>query len=242
MSERRVALVKSAGRADAFAAALRAAGFVPVLVAPFRREALERGERELGDALGYARALVVGAGRRGTWLAVTSANAVAALTGLRGQLAGTRIAAVGGGTATALHAAGLAAEVVGDSGGAALARRMLAAGLVAGDTVVHACAEDTRPELADVLAAAGVHVRAIAVYRMVRDAVGERAAAGTFHAVVVASPRLAARALELFARRPPAVAVGRTTAAALRDLGWTPAAVAASASPQDVAAAVASIG
>ncbi len=256
MSERRVALVKSAGRADAFAVALRAAGCVPVLVSPFQREALEEGEQELGDTLVYALGLSAGGGLGGSalpgaagplpgprrlWVAVTSAHAVPALERLRDVLAGARIAAVGGGTATALHAAGLAADVVGDAGGAALARRMIDAGLTPGDMVVHPCAESVRPELADVLDAAGVTLRAIAVYRMVPDAVGERAARGAFCAVVVGSPRLAARAAALFPERPPAVAVGRTTAAALRDLGWPPAAVAASPSPQDVAAAVTNV-
>ena len=69
--------------------------------------------------------------------------------------------------------------------------------------------------------------------------VGERAAQGEFAAVVVGSPNLAQRAATLFPARPPAVAIGRTTASALRDLGWPPAAVAATPSPADVASALA---
>jgi len=236
-SERRVALVKSAGRADAFAAALHGAGFLPVLVSPYQREALPDGERELSDALGYATGLTGGA-PSGLWVAVTSAQALPALELVSDALRRARLAAVGGGTAMSLHAAGLSPEIVGDSGGAALAREMLRCGVRAGTVVLHPCNVDARPELARVLAEAGVDVRSIPVYRMVRDAVGERSATGDFHAVIVSSPRLAERAMELFPDRPPVVAIGRTTAAALRDLGWPPNVVAASPSPTDVAAAV----
>ena len=110
---RRVALVKSAGRADAFGMALRDAGFVPVLVSPFQREALPGGEDDLAAALSAASALSAGGG---IWVAVTSAQAVPALEPLADLLADARLAAVGGGTATALHAVGLTADVVGDAG------------------------------------------------------------------------------------------------------------------------------
>mgnify|MGYP001211639166 CR=1 FL=1 len=238
MTERRVALVKSAGRADAFAVALRAAGFVPVLVSPFQREPIPQGEQELARALAYALGLAVAPRRASVWVAVTSAHAVPALEAVRHLLPAARLAAVGAGTATALHAAGLRAHVVGDAGGAGLAERMLDAGLGRGDVVLHPCAMEARVELRATLADAGVTLRALPVYRMTADPVGERAAEGEFHAVVVTSPRLAERALELFPAKPRVVAIGRTTAAALRDLGWTPAVVAATPSPADVAAAV----
>ena len=237
MSERRVALVKSAGRADDFAVALRAAGFVPVLVSPFQREPLASGEVRLQRALACARGL----GGLRVWIAVTSAQAVPSLAGLQDLLRDARFAAVGGGTATALHAAGFDAEGVGESGGAALGRAMLAAGVTPHDTVLHPCALDVRSELKEVLAEAGIELGVCPVYRMVPDAIGARAAQGEFHAVVIASPRLAERAAQLFPGRPSAVAIGRTTAAALRDLGWAPAAVAATPSPADVAAAVTNV-
>jgi uroporphyrinogen-III synthase len=232
-----VALVKSAGRADAFGLALSDAGFVPVLVSPFQREAIPDGESELYDALAYAGAL----GGNAVWVAVTSSQAVPALEPVTHLLSRARIAAVGGGTATSIHAAGLAADVVGDAGGAALARAMLRAGVGPGSVVLHPCNEGARPELSHLLVEAGADVRPIPVYRMVPDAVGERAARGAFHAVIVSSPRLAHRAAELFPDRPPVVAIGRTTAAALRDLGWAPRVVAASPAPADVAAAVCNV-
>jgi uroporphyrinogen-III synthase len=228
---RRVAIVKSAGRADAFAEAVRGLGFVPVLVSPFREEAVEGGAAALAAALA----------RRPRWVAVTSPHAVRSLEPHAALVASLRLTAVGPGTASALHSIGLRPAVVGDAGGAALARRMVAAGLAAGDVVVHPCAEEARRELGDALASAGAAVEAVPVYRMVEDPVGARAASGEFHAVVVGSPRLARRAAALFPRRPPAVAVGRTTAAALRDLGWPPTQVAATPTPEDVAGALARI-
>lgn len=227
----RVALVKSPGRADAFVLALREVGVLPVLVSPFRVDRIEDGERAFREA-------ATAHDDRPTWIAVTSPHAATAVRPLRDIAGLAPIAAVGAGTASALHAAGFLPVLVGDAGGHALAQRMLASGLAAGSLVLHPCGEDARHELSETLGAAGVRVQAVPVYRMSPDPVGERAAEGTFAAVVVTSPRLAHRAMELFPGRPPVVAIGRTTASALRDLGWTPAAVAATPAPDDVAAAV----
>ncbi|MCG3134513.1 MAG: hypothetical protein HMLKMBBP_01820 [Planctomycetes bacterium] len=224
---RRVAIVKSAGRADAFADAVRGAGFVPVLVSPFRCDPVEGSDEALRAALAGA-----------TWIAVTSPHAAAAMEQVRDDARRLRIAAVGAGTASALQASGYRPVIVGDMGGEALARKMVAAGAGRGDVVVHPCGRPSRPELGQALVAEGADVRAVEVYEMVPDPAGERAAAGVFACVVVGSPRLAERAAEIFPSRPPAVAVGRTTAAALRDVGWQPAAVAATPSPPDVAEAV----
>ena len=228
MTPRRVAIVKSAGRADAFAQAVRDLGLVPVLVSPFRFESLADGERALAAEIA----------KRPRWVAVTSPQAAASLDGHVAALAGARLAAVGSGTATALQSAGLRPEVVGDAGGDALARRMVAAGLARGDVVLHPCGEDARGELSHTLRAAGATVVPVAVYRMVADEVGTRSVTGEFAAVVIGSPRLAQRAADLFPSRPPAIAVGRTTASALRDLGWPPAHVAATPTPDDVAGAL----
>jgi uroporphyrinogen-III synthase len=237
---RRVAIVKSAGRADAFGDAVRALGLVPVLVSPFRVDRIVAGEASLRDAVAALTdgGAAGGVGRAGGWLAVTSPHAVAAFESLRRTPMLPRIAAVGAGTASALHAAGFAPTIVGDAGGGALAERMIAGGLRRGDVVLHPCGEDVRRELGEVLAVAGADVRPIPVYRMVEDEIGTRAAVGEFAAVIVGSPRLAQRAAELFPSRPRVVAIGRTTAAALRDLGWRPVAVAAQPTPEDAAAAV----
>jgi uroporphyrinogen-III synthase len=223
----RVAIVKSAGRADAFAEAVREIGLQPVLVSPFQIEPIDDARDEVRIALADGAA----------WLVVTSPHAAPHLAGLASGA--FKVAAVGQGTASALQSAGFdEIAVVGDGGGEALAERIVAAGLAMGDRVVHPCGEDSRQEMRRVVEAAGGVYVAVPVYRAVRDAVGERAATGEFAAVVVGSPNLARRAVDLFPARPPAVAIGRTTATAMRDVGWTPAAVAATSTPADVAAAL----
>jgi len=224
----RVAIVKSAGRADALATAVRELSLVPVLVCPYRVEPRDNAHRDLCLALTEPVA----------WFAVTSPHAALDVLSVF-TTHSFKVAAVGHGTASALQALGFSVALVGDSGAESLGAKMLAAGFTAGDVVVHACGEDARPELRHVIEAAGGVYVPVVVYRMVPDPVGERAAAGDFAAVVVGSPNLAHRAAQLFPARPPAVAIGRTTAAALRDLGWPPAAVAARPTPQDVAAALA---
>ncbi len=222
----RVALVKSAARAESLAAALAAAGFHAVLVSPFVREEVPGSDAALRDALAD----------RPEWIAVTSPGAAPALG--RVGTAGARVAAVGMGTATALASAGAPADVVGDAGGDRLAERMRAAGLATGSAVVHPCGEGTRTDLGAALSPWRVRVADVPVYRVVPDPIGERAAAGEFDVVVIGAPPLAARATELFPARPPAVAIGRTTASMMRDLGWVPAAVAARPRAADVVNAV----
>ncbi len=223
----RVAIVKSAGRADAFAQAVREIGLVPVLVSPFRVE-------EDDDAFEELRKVLAGSV---AWLAVTSPNAVVEVLE-QFHKRSFRVAAVGQGTATALQGLGFDVTLVGDGGAEALGWKIVAAGLAPGDVVVHACGEDARQELKRVVAGAGGVYKPVVVYRMAPDPVGERAAEGEFAAVLVGSPNLAQRAAELFPSHPPAVAIGRTTASAMRDLGWPPAAVAAAPTPDDAAAAL----
>ena len=223
----RVAIVKSAGRADAFAEAVRALGLTPVLVSPFQVEEHDDAHRDLCRAFTG----------RVAWFAVTSPHACVEVLEMF-CMESFKVAAVGQGTASALQALGFEVDLVGDAGAESLGAKIVDAGLARGDVVVHACGEDARPELRRVIEAAGGVYVPVVVYEMVPDPVGERAATGEFAAVVVGSPNLARRAAELFPSRPPAVAIGRTTASAMRDLGWTPAAVAARPVPQDVAAAL----
>jgi uroporphyrinogen-III synthase len=227
-SPARVAIVKSAGRADAFADAVREIGLAPVLVSPFRFEPVDGARAAVAEALKAAGT---------TWLVVTSPHAVDACEGLVPEW--FDVAAVGPGTASALQARDFNVDLVGEGGAESLGRKIVERGIEPGDRVVHACGEDARQELRRVIERAGGTYVAVPVYRAVPDAVGERSAVGEFAAVVVGSPNLARRAAELFPSRPPCVAIGRTTASALRDLGWAPAAVAAAPSPADVAAALA---
>jgi uroporphyrinogen-III synthase len=228
MTPPRVAIVKSAGRADSFADAVRGLGLVPVLVSPFQVEPLDEAHGELCAAFTP----------RTAWCAVTSPHAVPHLDMFTCET--FRLAAVGRGTASALRSIGFdEIALVGEGGAESLAWKIVAAGLAPGDRVVHPCGEDARPEMRRVIEEAGGKYVPTPVYRMVPDPVGERAAQGEFAAVVVGSPNLARRAAELFPARPASVAIGRTTAAALRDLGWTPISVAATPTPDDVAAALA---
>jgi uroporphyrinogen-III synthase len=223
----RVAIVKSAGRADAFAQAVRGLGLTPVLVSPFRVEEHDEAHQELCLALA----------RRVAWFVVTSPHAAVEVLEMF-CMQHFKVAAVGQGTASALQGLGFDVTLVGDGGAEALGKNIVEAGLQPGDVVVHACGEDRRPELRRVIEDAGGVYVPVVVYTMVADPVGERAAEGEFAAVVVGSPNLARRAADLFPSRPPAVAIGRTTASALRDLGWPPAAVAARPTAEDVAAAL----
>ena len=231
MSERettaRVALVKSATRAESFLDALRAAGLQGVLVSPFVREEID----------GAAERLQAELSRGADWVAVTSPSAAPVLA--RVAVHGAQVAAVGTGTASALVATGLEVTVVGDRGGEALGAHMYAAGLRAGDRVVHPCGADVRPELAASLCAHGATVVAVPVYRMLPDPVGERAAQeGRFDALVVTSPRNALRALSLFDPLPPLVAVGETTSEVLLRAGVAAVATATDPSPGGVVEAV----
>ncbi|MCE9637531.1 MAG: uroporphyrinogen-III synthase [Planctomycetes bacterium] len=241
MEPRRVAIVKSAGRADAFAKAVEQMGFVPVLVSPFREERIDGQDASFERLLRRGPTPIPGRPAAGPprWVAVTSPNAAWVLESVNPWPDDVRIAVVGQGTASAVLATGRRVDLVGDAGGKALARRMIESDLAPGDVVLFPCGDETRPELTAELGDADVHVVTIPVYRMVDDPVGERAATGEFAAVVVGSPRLGERALRLFpSPRPPAIALGRTTAAALVAYGWPPAAVAAEATPEAVVEAL----
>jgi uroporphyrinogen-III synthase len=114
----RVALFKSAGRAEGFAQAIRDAGGDPVLVSPFRCEDHADAVPCLHDAL------TSGA----TWAVATSPHAAPALARVLTDGFDVRVAAVGPGTAGALHTSGVRTRLVGSGGGAELAQAMIAAG------------------------------------------------------------------------------------------------------------------
>lgn len=99
--------------------------------------------------------------RAGDALVVTSRQAARMLTGAHLR-AGVTLAAVGRATARALEDVGLRAEVVGDGGAEALAGALT---LPPGATVLWPCAEEALDDLSAALAARGVSVRRLAVYR-----------------------------------------------------------------------------
>lgn len=121
----------------------------------------------------------------------------------------------------------------------ALARAMVDAGVLG--PVLFPCGQLRREELPERLRSAGVEVEEVECYRSVLASEPEArmvAARGTV--LVVTSPSVAvllARACPPDAR-PDLLAVGPTTAAAARESGWLPTAVAAQPSAEALAAAV----
>jgi uroporphyrinogen-III synthase len=122
---------------------------------------------------------------------------------------------------------------------AVLARAMLDARVKG--PVLFPCGETRREELTAELRQAGVEVDEVVCYRSVlADESEARAVAAQGSLLVVASPTV----VDLLARacprpnRPELLAVGPTTAASARAVGWSPAAVAAEPSARALASAI----
>jgi uroporphyrinogen-III synthase len=248
LSGRRIAITRAAEQAGDLAERLAALGAEPLVfptiaVAPPDDLApLDAAARHLGL---YA------------WVVLASANAAEALLGRMdalgvpvGALNTIRVAAVGPATAAPLEARGVRVDL---SPAAHTAAGLLAElDAMPGERVLLPQADIARPELADGMLAKGAVVDAIVAYRTVP---GPGAAellaaldAGRLDAVTFASPSAARYLLEgaqaagmssdeargLLARMP-LVAIGPTTAAAMRDAGL---AVAALAEPHTAAGLV----
>ena len=141
-------------------------------------------------------------------------------------LAGIRIAAVGGETAAALRARLLEPDLVGDGGGAVLAKALLDAAW--SGTLLYPQAADGRPELVETLRGGGIAVDVVVAYDAIVDD-QQLAAALTAHrkepfaAIALGSPRIAERWLALSGDTATRYGVlGATTAATLERFGITP--------------------
>jgi len=176
-------------------------------------------------------------------LCVTSPNgAELLLSGVRDAraLAGPRIAALGPGTARALRAGGVAADVVPERAVAEALVEALEAVEVSRALVVRA--EEARDVLPDALRARGAHVDVVALYRTVREPLGQdaRAAALGVDYVTFAS----ASAVRFFHEAagsldgPRIVSIGPVTSAELRRLGAEPHVEAAEHTPDGLVAAL----
>jgi len=184
-------------------------------------------------------------------IVVASARAAGALASLRGGAALAEVWAVGPATARALAEAGIAAVVppaVRD--GATLARALVAARAVAGRRVLVPRAEDGRDDAIAVLRAAGADVDAITAYRTVAVAGDAPELAhglavlrdAAVCAVFAPSQVTALDALvPIRAITARLVAIGQTTAAALREAGAAAVAVAAAPTPEGLAKAVSAV-
>lgn len=188
------------------------------------------------------------------WVGFTSANAVrfvAARCRERGQqpacLHVARIAAVGEATAQALREAGVSVTLTAAKAtGRGLAEELIAGGIT-GQRVWLPSARAARPELLNLLRAAGAIVEATPVYDTVAPANPDphllRALrAGAVDVVVLASPS-AARNLQAALGGTPAasvqvVCIGATTADTARELGYRVAMVARVPSATGVAEAL----
>lgn len=190
--------------------------------------------------------------RADDWIVFTSANAVraalerlAALGRPPAALAAAHIAAIGRGTAQALAAAGLAAQLTPERAQQEGLLEALHGVLSAGQRVWIPRATEARPVLEDGLRAAGHAVEATPVYRTIAPPEGLGAArealrAGGVHWLVFTSPSTCHHFFALLddetraavVRRPPRVAcIGAVTAEAVRAQGF---AVAAQPTRQDL--------
>jgi uroporphyrinogen-III synthase len=186
--------------------------------------------------------------RRFEWVAFASERAVVALVeaartaGTSEVLRTRKLAAVGPGTAAALSAHGLEPTLVATvSTGEGLAGALLPR-LAPGETVLLPAAEEGRRALEAGLTAAGVTVERVAAYRARPAGVAPEGWAEVVahppRCVLFGSPRtveafLALPGAEALVLSVRAVAVGPTTATALRSRGWEPAAIASSPTPPE---------
>ena len=240
----RVLLTRAPDRARAWTAALESRGAIAEPREVFVLEAVA--SDEVGGAVERIASYA--------WILLTSANGLRflheALTAAGKDLAGqpARFGVVGPQTRTALEALGARPQVVAaktDAGGLADAVIPL---VDAGQRVLVVRPEVSRPELVERLRADGVAVDAVAFYRN-RAAEGVAVVArewryGAFDAAVFSSPSSFSHLCEALAGEAgaasptPLIAIGDTTAAAIRASGHEVAAVARRPTPEGIADAV----
>lgn len=192
--------------------------------------------------------------RDGLWLASARAlGPIVSVLQTQGIARPQRVYTVGPATAAAARAAGLAAESMGDDGRTA-AQALVDRG-IAGARLLAPRAAGGRDDALAILTAAGAQVEAVTAYRTVARAAGDPAIAegraaladGTAAACILFAPSQVDALAEILADRGglarvrAPIAIGPTTAAALRAHGATPAAVAATPTPAGVAAALAAV-
>ncbi|MCA5894506.1 uroporphyrinogen-III synthase [Isoptericola sp. NEAU-Y5] len=238
-------VARSAGRAAALVARLRASG-VDAVAAPV----IERAPADDHAPLDAAARAVAGGEYR--WVVVTSVNAVGALhdaarrAGVDLARAATRWAAVGPATRSALEDVGVRVDLLpadDDATAAGLVAAFPPPGPAAPHRVLLPLGDLASPTLARGLSAAGWAPNVVTAYRTVRHElapdVARRATDGGFDLVVVASGSAAREVARQVGTGTPVVAIGGPSAAAAREAGLTVAAVAATPTDDGLAAAVA---
>lgn len=229
-----------------YAAALAPLGLEAVAM-PVTRTVPAETSGELASALahgGYA-AVVVASAR-----AAAALGAACAASALPEDC---EVWAVGPATARALAAAGIAAQVPPAArDGATLARTLVAERALAGRRVLVPRAEGGRDEAIAILQGAGAEVDAVVAYRTVPAAAEDPALAAGLAALrggaarvcaVFAPSQVAALDALIGVRRisAPFVAIGETTAAALRAAGAAVVVVADGPTPERLANAVSAV-
>lgn len=202
------------------------------------------------DAGALARAIAAGGYAA---IVCASARAAHALAVARGHTALPEVWAIGPATERALAAAGIPAITPPEArDGATLARALVAARSLAGTRVLVPRAEAGRDDAIEILRAAGAEVDAITAYRTVAVASDDPAIArgrelletgAAAICAVFAPSQVAALAqiVPLPAIATRFIAIGETTARALRDAGVAVAAVAQSPTPEGMAGALAAV-
>jgi uroporphyrinogen-III synthase len=240
----RAVLTRDPADAEAYAAALRPHG-IEVVAMPVTKPA------PAADPGALARAIAAG-----PFAAILVASPRAAHE--LGRAAGTstlpEIWAVGPATKRALEIAKLAAHHPPNvRDGAELARALVASRALAGQRVLVPRAEEGRTEGLDVLRAAGADVVDVIAYRTIAVAADDAAVArgaellraGGAGACAVFAPSQVAALAAIVGPLPTLatrfVAIGATTATALREVGVTEVAVAATPTPEGIARAVMSV-
>jgi uroporphyrinogen-III synthase len=175
------------------------------------------------------------------WIVLTSPRAAEVLVRDAGRApARTQIAAAGPSTAARLEEAGWAVHLVPDSyGGGPLIEALAASGEARGARILFPCSDRALPATAEGLTRLGATVERVIAYRTLPGSpataeVMADVAAGGVHVVTFASPSAVEGLCRTLTRdeadgvlgRVPSAAIGDTTASALRDAGYPPAAVA----------------
>lgn len=239
MSTPRVLVLRASEQAHETADLLRENGFAPVLAPVVRIEFPDL--PELAEALALLAPGPTSETDRVAWLVLTSANAVAALPEeVADRLdPDVRIAAVGHATARAATTRGLTVDLVPEQAtGLALAEAIGPAPAPAHNAssrsarriIVLPRSDLARPDLPRALAAQGWDVRDVVAYRTapadrVPAPISEALGAGRIFAVLLTSPSTLRGMLDLIGRPAPSthlIAIGPTTANALRESGFTP--------------------
>ncbi|MGC4105516.1 MAG: hydroxymethylbilane synthase [Thermomicrobiales bacterium] len=238
-----VVVTASPDVADGQAAALRAVGAEPLVLPTVRIE--PAADIEALD--GAVASLLEGAF---DWVMLTSANAVPVLADRVGGVAmPVKVAAVGARTADALSNAGIGVDLVPDVGSADGMLAALADAPMAGSRVLLLLSDIARPTLAEGLRAMGADVTIATAYRTLPvTRVGpdtlERLQSGDPAAVFLSSPS-AVEALDAMLGADITlltaafgIAIGETTAAAMREAGMPVHAVATTPTPAGMIAAL----